>query len=191
MKRLFYFVSGLWYPAGLGAGIAWWIQAVATRADVSTQKPTTWALLFGLWFLLYHGTWFVSLMAAYAEAPATYSLRHFWSDLIDGAALLGAFASLGFASAQYRLLDHGWLFAFAACIPISALVANAKPSPRTWFATVLAFIDAGAGAVTQWGVVTDAHGFLDDLLLLFLYVLLGFYLSMPEWFGSSRAAAKA
>src|SRR4051812_2476229 len=92
--RMYDFCAGLLYPAALGAGIAWLVQAIATKCEGGEDLPSPWALWFALWFLVYHSAWFVHLVGSAGAMKQSYTLRHFASDVLDAFGLLGAFWAL-------------------------------------------------------------------------------------------------
>ena len=102
-------VTGLLYPAALGAAILLVGRSRHPRHPLGEDGPIPWAMWFGVWFLIYHVVWYGHLIGEQAE-PNTmfaYPARRFASDLVGVAGLLGGFAALGLASGQYHLYLPG------------------------------------------------------------------------------------
>jgi len=188
MRKHFYFlITGLWYPAALGAGIAWWVQAVGPLFFGKTDIPSFWTLAFALWFLIYHGIWYLYLITRLSAEPEDYSGLFFWSDVISGIALLLGFVFLGLTSEKHEAIKHGLLYVAAGLVPISALLGNAFwTKPKAFWLPVFAVIVAGIGVWTEWGNESTRNDSLEGGLLVTMYVLLAIYLIWPQFFGSHR-----
>jgi hypothetical protein len=183
--RSYDFSSGLLYPAALGAGIAWLVQAVATRQEGGEELPSKWALLFAVWFLVYHSMWFVHLVGSAPRIKANYPLRHFVSDVLDTLALLVAFWALGFASGHYSKLNERGAFFAAVLVAVSALVGNMHV--KKWYTSTLT-VAAAVGPI--FGIVVNpphpisACPRMNDFLLLYLWAFLVLYIGVPKYFGA-------
>jgi hypothetical protein len=195
LERGYRFLEAFVYPATLGAALAWWIQALATALDGSMPVPTTWALVFGFWFIGYHSTWYWFLITAEKGTngiPKDYSRRSLVTDVLDTAAMMVGFGSLGFAAGNYDKTHAGLAFCAALALVVLAAIANyprwSASQPRSIkfpVAFALAFIipalgvclNAGsgtAGELASWGP------------LLLLYGVLAAYIVRPVWFFSRR-----
>jgi len=189
-RRRYRLVSGLLYPATLGAAIAWWVQAATWRPVASQDGPMPWALGFGAWFLIYHAVWYVQLVGEHDDPshPFAYPVRRFVSDLVDVAAIIAAFAALGFASGQFHLFLPG-VFAAAGLIPLSSLIGR---SHRRLGNTALIAI---AGLASVVGIIvhlrSDAPGItsLDVTLQREFWLVLLAYLFVPSIFGARISRA--
>jgi hypothetical protein len=178
-------VAGLFYPAALGAGIAWWVQAATWRPALGEDAPVAWTLWFGVWFLIYHGVWYVHLVGEHEDPTQkfAYSVRRFVSDIVDVAAIIGAFAALGFASGQYHLYPPG-VFAAAGLIPLSALIGHSHRRLGNTALIAIAGLAAIVGVTAH--LVSGATGItsLDVTLLREFWLVLLAYLFVPSVFGT-------
>jgi hypothetical protein len=199
------YLTSFLYPAVLGAGIAWWVQAVGALVERSDPAPHPWSLWLGLWFLVYHGTWYhhelVSGTGSPAEnasagepaAPARvpYGWRQGTAGVVDVVALLVAFLGLGFATGSYGF-DRVWLtWIAAASIPVAALLNNferLRLKPLTFASLgVAAAVPIAAFVVPAWS--RPPHS-MSTLLLVAFWVILGVYIVWPEAFSSGRVRPK-
>ncbi len=94
-RRPYYFISGLLYPAVLGAALIWFVQGVAAYFTGSASRPSAWGLFFALWFAIYHSLLYVRLIDLHGEwasdptgHPAgAYHIASLSSDIVDSIAL--------------------------------------------------------------------------------------------------------
>lgn len=200
------YITTFLYPAVLGAGIAWWVQALGTLVERSTPEPHPWSLWFGLWFLVYHGTWYHHELVSSAESPGEkpkegetgvaqprmeYGVRHGLADIIDVVALLVAFLGLGFATGSYGF-DRVWLtWIAAASIPIAALLNNFErltKKPATFTSLFLALaVPVAAFVRPAWSRPPHA---MSTFLLVAFWIILAVYILWPEAFSSGRVRRK-
>jgi hypothetical protein len=209
-KQRFSVTGDLLYPAALGAGIAWWVEAlVHAKAHHGLTSSTKWVLLFGAFFLLYHSRSFVIMREtesarekraneantsntsnrADGKPTPEYSVSEFTKDLIDCVALILAFVCLRLPDGQLQTADRLGVFVVAALIPAGAIITEADWKPRLWNSSLR--LRAFALAVTGVGAVlhlADLEAFLlselDWWLLITLLVMLVLYLAAPHWYGA-------
>jgi len=186
-----FYVTGLLYPAALGAALAWLVPALPAAVDSHGDGPTWWSLLFGIWFLVYHSAWFVHLVRTADDGEIIYGGRHFSSDLSDVVAVLVAFWGLGLASAQYSHSYPRLVYGAALLVPISPWVHRGFPKRfwTWWFAGVFPVGLPIAGLILPRQTQTT-QTVVDHLLLVGLYVLLGLYFIFPDLFESDRSELK-
>jgi hypothetical protein len=198
-KERFTLVTGLFYPAALGAGIAWWTQAfMAWRVNSATHPlphPPGWALFFGAFFIGYHTRQYVARMV---EGESKYHIASFANDLVDCLALILAFMCLGFAVPEYTAIDAFGVYALAALIPIGALITDVTypktlwkwpGPPDTWILRLLAALVALAGVKIVGFEERSAFGRLDGVALVplaLLVLMLVVYLFGGRWFRGLR-----
>jgi hypothetical protein len=183
-------MSGFVEPAVLGAGIAWWVQALGSYLDGSDPRPTIWALSMGLWFLVYFSTWYFHVIAQTPpQDSSVYKVPVLVADVLDSLAIPVAFLGLGFATGNYDKTSYAWTWLAAAVIPISALLHNKK---NLFFKLELISV-AVALAIPVWGfsrmVFADAKepDYPCPLLQGALWIVLVLYMFLPKAFGSQRA----
>src|ERR1700733_1751101 len=185
-------VTGLLYPASLGAALSWWVEAATRRPPQGEDGPIPWAMWFGVWFLVYHGVWYAHLIGEHAE-PSTlfnYPARRFASDLVGVGAIIGGFAALGFASGQYHLYLPG-VFAAAGFIPLSPLLGHPHRRLRHSALIIISGFAAATGVAAHLGPNGSVLTSLDVTLLREFWLVLVAYLLIPSVFGTKTEAAKA
>lgn len=94
--RMYFLVSGLLYPAALGAALVWTVSALHARAFLESASPNGWSLCMAAWFIGYHCLQFSRLMVRHYDLGNGYTRRAFVSDLVDCLTLLLGFAGLRF-----------------------------------------------------------------------------------------------
>lgn len=170
---------GLLYPAALGAALAWYIQALvpfyASRVYGTTLvTPSSWTLIAGLWFLVYHSAWYVARNAARRkDSPwppeGRYRCRSFVSDVFDIGALLIAFVALDLVSGAYRqpllCIVYGSMF----------LAALAAAIMRGSILTGLALLVSVIGAVLHLAGA-ELPKSIDWVILVSMWTLLVLYI---------------
>jgi len=183
-RRPYYFISGLLYPAVLGAALIWFVQGVAAYFTGSASRPSAWGLFFALWFAIYHSLLYVRLIDLHGEwasdptgHPAgAYHIASLSSDIVDSIALFLAFWALDFLTSPVTPNRTGWLFVAAFLVPASSLLAHKmRVSGLRLVLMVLAFIITGAGAVLNSFLPPAVSSTWNGLLLGSLWVLLVIY----------------
>lgn len=198
-EQRFAITADLLYPAALGAGIAWGVEAFLHWKSHSIPPAAAgWSLFFGAFFIVYHSRSFVTLRNAHSphsSSPLTYTSSEFAKDLIDCVALGLAFMCLRFPGGNLQLVDPVGTFVVAGLIPAGALITAAtirgpKLVNASWFLRSIALLVAGLGGIlSAWQ--HDPHKpftpcFFDWLFLVALIVLLGCYIIWPKHFGVER-----
>ncbi len=182
--RPYYFISGLLYPAVLGAALIWFVQGVAAYFTGSASRPSAWGLFFALWFVIYHSLLYARLIDVHSEwvsAPAphsgdAYNIASLSSDILDSIALFLAFWALDFLERPITPNRTGWLFVAAFLVPASSLLAHkVRVSGLRLVLVVLAFILTAAGAVLNFLPPPAVSSTWNDHLLGSLWVLLVIY----------------
>jgi hypothetical protein len=184
-------VTGLLYPASLGAAVSWWVEAATRRPPQGEDGPIPWAMWFGVWFLVYHCVWYAHLIGEAAEPSTlfTYPARRFASDLVGVAAIIGGFAALGFASGEYQLYLPG-VFAAAGFIPLSALLGHRHRRLGNSALIIIAALAAATGVAAHLGANASVFTSLDVTLLREFWLVLLAYLFIPSVFGTKTEHAK-
>src|SRR5437879_6369457 len=191
-NQRFAITGDLLYPAALGAGIAWWVETFIHWLSPSSGPATGWSLLFGAFFILYHGKSFVLLRDMHSGKDWSYTSPDFAKDVIDCVALVLAFICLRFPGGKSALVDPVGVFVIAALIPAGALITGASLKPIvSWGLRLSALIVAGVGI--WFAFDQDVHEpFIpltaDRWTLGGLIGLLFWYLLAPEHFGAEPKA---
>lgn len=177
---------GLLYPAALGAALAWLVPAVAMAADTHWREPTSWSILFGCWFVLYHAVWFVYVLQAAERKGFEYARWTFASDIVGIVTIFLAMWALGLATPPPQAIHYMTAYVAVALIPASALIHHRgyrKVVP--WLMLLIVFAIALFGGVAHLpGQPSDAGE--DWFALSLLAVLLLLYIVVPQLFESSR-----
>lgn len=208
--RWYYFMSGLLYPGALGAVLTWWIEGLRdiVAAEADKPPPSLWAVMFGLWFIVYHCCLFVRMLDRHAKwasegalaSPASiqpYTLGALISDTVETLGLFLAFAALYFVSGASTGTAPGLVFVASAVVPFSPMLA---PSPKRSAVHVALII--GAGGVSAAGAILNLCRYSPDsgqptleglniFLLVLLWLLLFIYLSFvyPEEFRDGQGGS--
>ena len=195
------FLVSFAYPATLGAGLAWWVQGLATYSDGSIPAPSLWILAFGVWFLFYHSIWYWFLVTAADPSrgamPAEYGALALTTDFVDVIAMMLGFAALGLASGNYDKSHPTVAFYAVLLVAVSAAIANfpiwwkSKGRLRQYvlpFALAIGIPSFGAYVQSR----SQATGTCTAWTMLgLLYVVLLLYLVRPDLFSSHRSPRAA
>jgi hypothetical protein len=183
----FSLTADLLYPAALGAGIAWWCEGViGWRAHETPDSLASWAILFGLFFIVYHARSFLVLREEYGgKNHSRYYATTFTKDAIDCVALVAAFMCLRFPGGHIRLADPVGIYFMALLIPASALITDARTERVSWIMRLFACIPPLVGILMT--PLADSQRFaphwVDWAILVCLWLLLLTYLIKPKRFG--------
>lgn len=208
-KQRFSVTGDLLYPAALGAGIAWWMEAlVHWHAHKGAAPAAGWALIFGAFFIFYHSRSFIVLRdeethredarrVDTASPAGKYPWQEFIKDVTDCAALVLAFVSLRLADGGIECVDPVGVFVVAGLIPLAALITQAslKPKPENWSWPLrmgslgIAVVGAGYAYADPRPLFVPSGA--DWCFLILLLLLLVVYLFWPQHFGVRTANERA
>ncbi|AGL46453.1 MULTISPECIES: hypothetical protein [Pseudomonas] len=122
--RMYFLVSGLLYPAALGAALVWTVSALHARVFLESASPNGWSLCMAAWFIGYHCLQFSRLMVRHYDLGKGYTRRAFVSDLVDCLTLLLGFAGLRFLNEPIPS-EQVWVVYLALLgVPLSAVIAH-------------------------------------------------------------------